>query len=181
MTAGKMKPFPITLVLLTVSLAFPAHASPKGKGPLEIIQLGHSTLRQTAEEVPLSEIPSPEFQKLIEDMIQTMRNASGVGLAAPQVNRSIRLFVMQSWPFVPTTVVINPRLEVLSTPVLEKTLEGCLSIQGKSARLVRHHSIWLSYWDRRGEYISRELKGEAALIAQHELDHLNGILITDPR
>lgn len=121
----------------------------------------------------------PKFQKFIDDMVYTMGIAGGVGLAAPQVNQSIRMFVMKSWPGVPLTIVINPKIEYIETDGKRESVEGCLSIPGKKVRLQRYKKLHISYFDRKGKYISKELTGFAAVIAQHEYDHLNGVLITD--
>jgi peptide deformylase len=146
---------------------------------LPIIQLGHPTLRATAQEIDLKALGNPEFQKLIDDMIQTMGEAGGVGLAAPQVNHSLRMFVMKSWPGVPLTVVINPILRYDEAAGLKDSTEGCLSIPGRSLKVKRYKKIHLSYYDRRGRYITQDLSGFGAIIAQHEYDHLNGVLIVD--
>lgn len=159
-------------------LSFPLWAI-NPSGPLEIIKIGHPALRAQAEEVNFADITTPEFQKLIDDMVKTMHNHSGVGLAAPQVNKSIRVFVMQSWPFVPLTIVINPKIEYLESYGKQKSSEGCLSIPGKSVRVMRFNKLHMSYYNRKGEYVSEELSGFKAIIAQHEYDHLNGILIVD--
>lgn len=146
---------------------------------LEIIKIGHPTLRAEAVEINHTEIQKPEFQKFIDDMVKTMGDAGGVGLAAPQVNKSIRMFVMKSWPGVPLTVVINPKIEYLESFGKKDSTEGCLSIPGKQLKVKRFKKIHISYFDRKGEYISKELDGFGAIIAQHEYDHLNGVLIVD--
>ncbi len=112
-------------------------------------------------------------------MIYTMGKAGGVGLAAPQVNKSLRLFVMKSWPTVGLTVVINPKMEYLDEYGKKDSVEGCLSIPGKNLQVKRFKKIRLSYFDRHGEYISEEIGGFKAIIAQHEYDHLNGVMIVD--
>ncbi|MBA2403679.1 MAG: peptide deformylase [Bdellovibrionales bacterium] len=162
------------LVLITLLFSFTSYAD-----NLEIIQIGHPTLRAQAEEVHFADIQSPAFQKLVDDMISTMGSAGGVGLAAPQVNKSLRIFVMKSWPGVQLTVVINPKVEYLEEFGKKDSVEGCLSIPGKNLKLKRFKKIHISYFDRKGEYISKELDGFGAIIAQHEYDHLNGILIVD--
>lgn len=146
---------------------------------LEIIKIGHPTLRAKAVEVTMAGFEDPKFQALIDDMITTMGSAGGVGLAAPQVNQSIRMFVMKSWPGVPLTIVINPKIEYIEVEGKKDSVEGCLSIPGKSLKVKRFKKIHISYFDRKGEYISKELTGFGAIIAQHEYDHLNGILIVD--
>jgi peptide deformylase len=146
---------------------------------LEIIKIGHPTLRATAQEIDQATFQDPKFQKFVDDMIYTMGIAGGVGLAAPQVNQSIRMFVMKSWPGVPLTVVINPRIEYIEAEGKKESVEGCLSIPGKRVKLQRYKKLHLSYFDRKGQFISKELSGFAAVIAQHEYDHLNGVLIVD--
>ena len=146
---------------------------------LPIMTIGNPVLRLTARELSLAEISSPEIQQLIDDMIVTMKKAGGVGLAAPQVNQSLRLFVMKSWPGVPLTVVINPRIEYIEREGKKKSTEGCLSIPGRSLTVPRYKQIHLSYYTRTGEFVSEEVKGFKAIISQHEYDHLNGVLIVD--
>lgn len=160
---------------LLLLLALPALAQTR----LPIVQLGHPTLREIARELSLEEIQSPEIQTLIDDMIFTMKRSSGVGLAAPQVNQSLRLFVMQSGMFAPDEVVINPTVEYLPEYGEKESVEGCLSIPGRSIRVKRHQRLRMSYWNREGEFITEEVKGFKAIISQHEYDHLNGVLIVD--
>ena len=146
---------------------------------LEIMKLGHPTLRLEAQELNLAEIESPEMQKLIDDMVETMAQSQGIGLAAPQVNKSLRMFVMKNWPGVPLTVVINPKIEYLEEYGKKSSTEGCLSIPGKTLTVQRYKRVHLSYFDRTGAFQSQELSGMGAIIAQHEYDHLNGVMIID--
>lgn len=146
---------------------------------LPIMTLGNPVLRETARELTQAEITSPEIQRLIDDMIETMGEAGGVGLAAPQVNRSLRLFVMKSWPGVPLTVVINPRVEYIEREGKKQSTEGCLSIPGRTVTVPRFKKLHMSYFNRRGEHITEEVSGFKAIISQHEYDHLNGVLIID--
>lgn len=164
-------------ILILLSLAF-SNTLMAGN-TLPIIKIGHPTLRAQAMEVTMAGFEDPKFQALIDDMITTMGKAGGVGLAAPQVNQSVRLFVMKSWPGVPLTVVINPKVEYIEADGKKDSVEGCLSIPGKSLKVKRFKKIHISYFDRKGEYISKELTGFGAIIAQHEYDHLNGVLIVD--
>ena len=168
-----MKNIFIASVLVLLPLFASAHTR------LEIIQIGHPTLRELAREMTLEEIRSPEVQILIDDMIHTMKKAGGVGLAAPQVNQSLRLFVMKSGLSVPLTVVINPKVEYLEEHGQQDSVEGCLSIPGNSVRVKRFKKLHMSYLNRNGDYMTEEVKGFKAIISQHEYDHLNGILITD--
>ncbi len=146
---------------------------------LSIVTLGHPALRQEARELSMAEISAPATQKLIDDMVYTMKVSGGVGLAGPQVDRSFRVFVMGMGRSIPLKVVINPRLEYLTSYGTRRSYEGCLSIPGQRATVTRYQRVHLSYLDRQGRFVAEELKGMAAIIAQHEYDHLNGILILD--
>lgn len=162
----------ISLLCLITTQTFAANRLP-------IIQLGHPTLRQTAKELTAADFSNPNFQAFIDDMIYTMGVAGGVGLAAPQVNQSFRLFVMKSFPGVPLTVVINPVVEYIEEAGTKSSTEGCLSIPGRSLTVKRFKEINISYYDRTGKHIAKRLTGFGAIIAQHEYDHLNGVLIVD--
>ncbi len=164
-----------TLILLLSFLSLTSFAGER----LEIIKIGHPTLRAQAQEVDMATFSDPKFQKLVDDMITTMDKAGGVGLAAPQVNQSIRMFVMKSWTGVPLAVVVNPKIEYLEDGGKKDSVEGCLSIPGKSLKVKRLKKLHISYFDRQGNYVSKELSGFGAIIAQHEYDHLNGVLIVD--
>ncbi len=161
-----------------LTLLFPLFAFAEGK-VLPIMTLGNPVLRLTARELTQAEITSPEIQQLIDDMIVTMKKAGGVGLAAPQVNQSLRMFVMKSWPGVPLTIVINPRVEYIEREGKKNSTEGCLSIPGRSVTVPRFKKLHLTYFNRNGEFITEEVGGFKAIISQHEYDHLNGVLIID--
>lgn len=144
----------------------------------EILSEGHPTLRKVAKKVDPKEIADPLFQQLIDDMFATMYDAPGVGLAAPQVNVSKRLFVIdvhddEHEP----AVVINPRLERLGEEV--ELREGCLSIPGMVGEIVRHERAAVTGLDRNGQKIRIEGDGVLAQCLQHEVDHLNGKLYVD--
>jgi peptide deformylase len=149
------------------------------EGPLEIITIGHPTLRKIAEKVSPEEIQTETFQTFIDDLIETLEDSGGVGLAAPQVNVSKRVFVMQSGFSVPLTIVINPEVKYLAKYGTKNSTEGCLSIPGKRVRVKRYKRIHLDYLNRHGEPKSEQAKGFKAIIAQHEFDHLNGVMIVD--
>ncbi|HEV7179325.1 MAG TPA: peptide deformylase [Candidatus Baltobacteraceae bacterium] len=144
----------------------------------EIITDGHPTLRKVAKKVDPKEIADPLFQQLIDDMFETMYAAPGIGLAAPQVNVSKRLFVMdiQDDDREPTAV-INPKFEL--TEGEEEMTEGCLSVPGYVGEITRFTHVAVSGLDRDGNKI--RLEGEAlfAQCLQHEIDHLNGVLYID--
>jgi peptide deformylase len=144
----------------------------------EIVQDGHPTLRRVAKKVELKEIDDPLFQQLIDDMFETMYAAPGVGLAAPQVNVSKRLFVMdvhddEQEP----AVVINPKIVLAEDE--EEMSEGCLSVLGMVGDIVRFKKIAVTGLDRNGEKIRIEGEGLLAQCLQHEIDHLNGVLYVD--
>jgi peptide deformylase len=144
----------------------------------EIVIEGHPLLRKIAKRVDPKEIREPLFQQLIDDMFATMYAAPGVGLAAPQVNVSKRLFVIdvhddEHEP----AVVINPRLEELGEETELK--EGCLSVPGMVGEIVRHNRVVVTGFDRHGEKIRLEGEGLLAQCLQHEIDHLDGKLYID--
>jgi peptide deformylase len=144
----------------------------------EILAEGHPTLRKVAKRVDPREICEPLFQQLIDDMFETMYAAPGVGLAAPQINVSKRLFVMdvhddEHEP----AVVINPKVHDLGEEVELK--EGCLSVPGMVGDIVRHKSVAVSGLDRHGRKIRIDAEGLLAQCIQHEVDHLDGKLYID--
>ena len=130
-----------------------------------------------------------DLQELIEDMIETMREANGVGLAAPQVNRSLRMAVVETMPEydeegVPIEgtrelfVLVNPEIVWKSRAMIEG-IEGCLSIPGWVGEVSRHEGIRVKAQDRRGKKIKMRLTEWTARIVQHEIDHLDGVLYID--
>jgi peptide deformylase len=144
----------------------------------EIVRDGHPSLRKVAKKVQASEIGGALFQQLIDDMFETMYAAPGVGLAAPQVGVSKRLFVMdvhddEHEP----AVVINPKIESAEEEV--ELTEGCLSVPGTVGEIVRFKRLAVSGLDRRGNKIRLEGEGLFAQCLQHEIDHLNGKLYVD--
>lgn len=148
----------------------------------EIITDGHPTLRKVARKVDPKEIHDPLFQQLIDDMFETMYQAPGVGLAAPQVNVSKRLFVMDvgeddEHPDGGRYVVVNPKIELAEDEV--EMTEGCLSVPGMVGEVVRFQHVAVSGLDRDGGKIRLEGRGLFAQALQHEIDHLNGVLYLD--
>lgn len=135
-----------------------------------------------------------ELQQLIDDMIETMRDANGVGLAAPQVNRPLRLTVVETLPEQDEEgneiegsrqlfVLVNPKITWRSREMVDG-IEGCLSIPGWLGEVGRHETIRVRAQDRHGKKISMRLNDWTARIVQHEVDHLDGVLyidrLTDP-
>lgn len=144
----------------------------------EIILDGHPTLRKVAKKVDVKEIDDPLFQQLVDDLFETMYAAPGVGLAAPQVNVSKRLFVIDVHDDEhPPAVVINPKIELAEEEV--ELTEGCLSAPGVVGDVTRFKRIAVSGLDRQANKIRLEGEGLFAQCLQHEIDHLNGRLYLD--
>lgn len=151
---------------------------------LEIAELGHPILRERAAQV--KNLDDKEIQNFIDNLISTAIEANGVGIAAPQVYESKRIFIISSRPNVrypnapemEPTAIINP--EILSfSEEKEKDWEGCLSIPGIRGLVPRHKSIKVKYLTRDGKEVEGEFFDFIARIFQHELDHLNGIVFLD--
>jgi peptide deformylase len=151
---------------------------------LKIARLGHPVLRARARKAEASEVKSPAFQKLVDDMIETMREYDGIGLAAPQVHEGIRLALIgiedgrgqdRSIRVLP---VVNPEITPIGTDT-EEDWEGCLSLPKLRGKVVRPSQIQIRALDRRGNKMELELQGYPARVAQHEIDHLDGVLFID--
>jgi peptide deformylase len=152
----------------------------------EIVTVGDPVLRRLTREVTLEELRTPETQRLIDDMIETMRAAGGAGLAATQVGESARIAVIEvnqnpRYPYkppIPLTVLVNPTLE----PAGEETVtinEGCLSVPDLRGELERMVAVRVSYLDRSGSPRDEVKRGLTAGTFQHEVDHLDGRLFLD--
>jgi peptide deformylase len=153
---------------------------------LKVARLGHPVLRKITAPLSPAEIQSPSFQKLVDDMIETMKEYDGVGLAADQVHESKQVAVLEvvenrrypNKPNVPLTVLINPKISNL-TEEMEEDWEGCLSIPDLRGRVLRYKTIRVQAWDRDGnplEFIATEFH---ARVIQHEWDHLQGKVYLD--
>ena len=155
---------------------------------LKIARMGHPVLAQTAQSV--ANPAAPEIRRLVSDMIETMIDANGAGLAAPQVHVPLRVVVFQapegrSDPGLseaerfdhtaPLTVLINPRIEVVDD-VIEGGWEGCLSVPGLRGFVERPFHVRYRGFDLDGREVARTAKGFHARVVQHECDHLDGIL-----
>jgi peptide deformylase len=162
---------------------------------LKIVQTGEPVLREWGRELTKDEIKSAEVQRLIELMRETMHEAPGVGLAAPQVGVSIQLAVIEDKPeylahhtadelaetqraAVPFHVIINPKLTLLGNESAQ-FFEGCLSVDGFQALVERALNVRVECLNERGEEITINAHGWYARILQHEIDHLNGTLYID--
>jgi peptide deformylase len=153
---------------------------------LKIATIGEPILRETAREVPVENLRSEDFQIFIDDLIATMRDANGAGLAAPQVHQSWRVCVLEvadnpRYPYkpkIPLTVLVNPIL----TPVSPRTFmnyEGCLSVPDLRGQVRRHAEIRIDALDRFGDPVGYDVRGITAGTFQHEVDHLHGKLFID--
>ncbi|WP_317996891.1 peptide deformylase [Vulcanimicrobium alpinum] len=146
----------------------------------EIITEGHPTLRKVAKKVDPAEIADPMFQQLLDDMFETMYDAPGIGLAAPQIGISKRIFTVDLQDDEPAhgpLVVINPKFTV-SEGEIEAT-EGCLSVPGMVGEVTRFSRVVCTGLDRHGKKIALEGEGLFGRCLQHEMDHLNGVLYID--
>lgn len=148
----------------------------------EIVRMGHPVLRAPAEPVPVSALRGAAFARLVDDMVETMRAADGVGLAAPQVGIGWRLFVLEApgegREAIPLRVVVNPELEP-EPGDLVADWEGCLSIPDVRGLVPRHPAVRVRALDRHGMPVEFRVEGFEARIVQHENDHLDGLLFLD--
>jgi peptide deformylase len=149
---------------------------------LKVARMGHPVLRERARLLDKSDIKSAAVQKLIDDMIDTMHEYHGVGLAAPQVHEGLRVFValLDEDPDAKSeaAVIINPEIAPDGSAI-EEGWEGCLSIPDIRGMVPRYMDIRLKALDRTGRTIELPLKNFAARVAQHETDHLDGVLFFD--
>jgi peptide deformylase len=165
---------------------------------LKVARMGHPVLRAKARPLHPSEIRTPKIQQLIDDMLDTMMEYQGIGLAAPQVHEGLRLFVAGFAPDadeeedederdedderdehdVPQMVLINPEITVIGREAVEDW-EGCLSIPDIRGRVSRARRISVTAYNRQGKKITLEASGFTARVIQHETDHLDGILFFD--
>jgi len=144
--------------------------------------MGHPVLRERARPFEKSDLRNPLVQKLIDDMIETMHEYHGVGLAGPQVHEGRRVFVAllddEPGPESDAVAIINPEL-VPTAQNKEEGWEGCLSIPDIRGMVPRFTDITLRGLDREGKAVELQLKGFPARVAQHETDHLDGVLFFD--
>ncbi|MBI3002400.1 MAG: peptide deformylase [candidate division NC10 bacterium] len=152
---------------------------------LKVAQLGHPILRRRAASVPQDTLRSRDFQRFVDDLIETMREYSGVGLAAPQVHESLQVFVVEAQkrqqeetPITPLTVFVNPVVTPLGDDLLEEW-EGCLSIPGLRGKVLRHREVRVEALDRRGKPLDFTATDFLSRVIQHENDHIQGIVFLD--
>ena len=154
--------------------------------PLRIAQIGHPILRQPTRMLTREELLSEEIQSFLDDLVETMREASGAGLAANQVYQSLRICAVEvrdnsRYPYrpnIPLTILVNPIL----TPASDETFvnyEGCLSVPNLRGQVRRYCEVHVEALDREGNSISTVVKGMTAATYQHEVDHLDGRIFLD--
>ena len=154
---------------------------------LKVARMGHPVLRAKARPLQAAEIRSPEVQRLIDDMFDTMHEYQGIGLAAPQIHVSVRLFVAGMAPDaeeepdpdqVPEMALINPEITVVGRETVEDW-EGCLSIPDVRGQVPRARQIVVKAYDRNGKRVEIKASNFMARVIQHETDHLDGVLFFD--
>jgi peptide deformylase len=153
----------------------------------KIIRMGHPVLREPARPLAREEIVSEATLRLVADMIDTLHDYGGIGLAAPQIGEPIRLAIVEipeggtrygEVPGMPLTVFVNPVVTVLD-PATKGYWEGCLSVPGLRGFVERPQKIRVGYLDLAGRDQTLELAGFLATVFQHEFDHLDGTLYID--
>jgi peptide deformylase len=164
--------------------------------PLKIVQAGDPVLRARARALAPKEIGTKKIRDLVEQMRETMREAPGVGLAAPQIGEPLQLAVIEDRPdyqsnvgedrlallersAVPFHVIINPRITLGDTRGAARFFEGCLSLTGLVALVARSRDVHVDALDERGRPLRIDARGWYARILQHEIDHLHGALYVD--
>ena len=153
---------------------------------LKVARLGHPVLRKVAAPVPVKDIRSAEMERLIDDMVETMREYNGAGLAANQVHTPLQIAVIEvtanprypDAPEIPLTVLVNPVVTPI-TEEMEEGWEGCLSVPDMRGRVPRYTAVRLECHDREGGRVDLVAKDFFARVIQHETDHLNGIVYVD--
>lgn len=153
---------------------------------LKVSRLGHPVLRTSSQPVPKDAITTPQMQRFIDDMVETMHEYDGVGLAAPQVHVSAQMAVIEvthnrRYPgesAIPLTVLINPKILSMSKKTLQDW-EGCLSVDGLRGKVPRGESLEVEAYNRKGEKVRFQAHGFFARVIQHECDHLVGKVFLD--
>ena len=153
---------------------------------LKVARLGHPVLRAGARQLTAKEVAAPEIQRLLRDMVETMREYNGVGLAAVQVHEPLQIAVLEvadnprypDKPAIPLSVLINPLIEPLEQ-TSEDDWEGCLSVPDMRGRVPRYTEIRVRALNHEGREIDFVASGFHARVIQHEFDHLNGKVYLD--
>ena len=152
----------------------------------KIAQIGHPVLRQRAREVTREELGTPAMQQFIDDLVETMRDADGAGLAAIQVYEPVRICAIEvrnnpRYPYkpqIPLTILVNPVLVPVGDEQFDN-YEGCLSVPNLRGMVKRHVHLQVRAWDRQGNPVEEVVHGLKAGTYQHEVDHLDGKIFVD--
>jgi len=145
---------------------------------LKVARMGHPILRQVATALTPEQIASDAFQQLCDDMLDTLYEYDGAGLAAPQVHESVRVAVIELSSEKGPEFFVNPKITPLSDE-MKSSWEGCLSIPEMRGRVERNVHVRIEALDRQGRPKAYELGGFPAVVVQHECDHLDGVLYID--
>jgi peptide deformylase len=152
----------------------------------KIASIGHPVLRQRAREVTREQLDDAGVQRIIDDLVETMRDANGAGIAANQAHEPIRICVVEisnnpRYPYKPNwplTILVNPVVEATTVETF-LNFEGCLSVPNLRGKVPRFTSVRVRAWDRAGRDLDFEVRGLTAGTFQHEVDHLDGKLFVD--
>ncbi|MDC3024078.1 peptide deformylase [Alphaproteobacteria bacterium] len=153
----------------------------------KVAQIGDPILRKKTLEVKISSIPSKKIKKIINRLILTMRKLNGAGLAANQIFYNLRICIIElqnnirykHLPKIPLTILINPKIRVLDKNATFNSYEGCLSVPNLRGVVKRFTKIQVDYYDENKCFHSKKVVGFPAIVYQHEIDHLDGILFID--
>jgi peptide deformylase len=155
----------------------------------KIATIGHPILRQVARPITKDELKTAAVQRFVDDLVETMRDANGAGLAATQIYEPIRICAIEvnknpRYPYkpnVPLTILVNPVVTPLASMKDETFLnyEGCLSVPNLRGEVRRHLGVHVTAWDREGNELAFDVKGLTAGTFQHEVDHLDGKVFLD--
>ena len=152
-----------------------------------IAQIGHPILRNKTKDIPINEIKSENTHKIIEKMINTMREHNGAGLAANQIYEPIRICIIEVLDnprykhlnTIPLKVLINPKIIIKKDTTTFNSYEGCLSVPNLRGKVKRYNTINVTYYTMDAKKITEDIKGLESIVYQHEIDHLDGYLFTD--
>ena len=152
-----------------------------------IAQIGHPILRNKTKDIPINEIKSENTHKIIEKMINTMREHNGAGLAANQIYEPIRICIIEVLDnprykhlnTIPLKVLINPKIVIKKDTATFNSYEGCLSVPNLRGKVKRYNTINVTYYTMDAKKITEDIKGLESIVYQHEIDHLDGYLFTD--
>ena len=154
---------------------------------IKVAQIGDPILRKKTLEVKLNAISASYIKNIIDKLIFSMRSLNGAGLAANQIFYNLRICVIElennkrykHLPNIPLTILINPKIKVLNKKSTFDSYEGCLSVPNLRGIVKRYTNIQVDYYDENKKFHSKKILGFPAIVYQHEIDHLDGLLFTD--